>query len=153
MDTVGGAGGTEQHEEYSLGTIDITDGTFNIYVQDADMLGTGYNFFGWAWIRLVPVDESAHQLLGRRQPESGAGNDRRSWPIWWPQTGSGPSSFIRLFATIPSILADADEEDYGLPVMQFFRRRHSNGKYEVIANLYTSGAGRDMRYFYGFTPE
>ena len=57
VDTVGGAGGTDQHEEYSLGTVEITDGTFNIYVQDADMLGTGYNFFGWAWIRLVPVDE------------------------------------------------------------------------------------------------
>ncbi len=55
VDTVGGAGGTDQHEEYSLGTVNITDGTFNIYVQDADLLSGTYPFFGWAWIRLMPV--------------------------------------------------------------------------------------------------
>ena len=53
----------------------------------------------------------------------------------------------------PTILADADEENYGLPVMNFSADGIANGKYEVIANLYTSSAGRDMRYFYGFTPE
>jgi hypothetical protein len=52
IDVAGGATGT-QHTEYSLGIIDITDGTFNLYVRDADSLGGTYNYFGWAWIRLV----------------------------------------------------------------------------------------------------
>lgn len=52
VDTVGGAGGFEEHEEYSLGTVNITDGNFDIYVQDADLLGGTYPFFGWAWVRL-----------------------------------------------------------------------------------------------------
>jgi hypothetical protein len=57
VDTVGGTGGAEQFTEYSLGTTNITSGTFNIYVRDADLLpGSGsYPFFGWAKIRLVPV--------------------------------------------------------------------------------------------------
>ena len=37
VNTAGGATG-DQHEEYSLGTVNITDGNFNIYVQDADLL-------------------------------------------------------------------------------------------------------------------
>ncbi len=52
IDVPGGATGT-QHTEYSLGMIDITDGTFDLYVQDADSLGGTYNYFGWAWIRLA----------------------------------------------------------------------------------------------------
>jgi hypothetical protein len=55
VDTVGGAGGSTQFQEYSLGTVDITDGNFNIYVRDADLLGGSYPYFGWAWIRLVPI--------------------------------------------------------------------------------------------------
>jgi len=54
VDTLGGAGGSDQHEEYSLGTVSITNGTFNIYVQDAELTGTGtYPYFGWASIKLV----------------------------------------------------------------------------------------------------
>jgi len=56
VDTVGGAGGSDQHEEYSLGTVVITDGSFNIYVQDADLLSGSYPYFGWAWIRLVAAN-------------------------------------------------------------------------------------------------
>lgn len=55
VDTVGGAGGLSEHQEYSLGTVNIAYGTFNIYVQDADLLGGTYPYFGWAWIRLVLV--------------------------------------------------------------------------------------------------
>ena len=51
----------------------------------------------------------------------------------------------------PTILAGADEEDYGLPVMRFYADGIPNGEYEILANLYTSGTGRDMRYYYGFT--
>jgi hypothetical protein len=50
----------------------------------------------------------------------------------------------------PSVFAGADEEDLGLPVMHFFASDIEPGEYEVRANLYTSGGGRDMRYHYGF---
>ena len=54
VDTTGGATGT-QHREYSLGTITITDETFDLYVNRADQLpGATYDIFGWAWIRLSP---------------------------------------------------------------------------------------------------
>jgi len=54
VDTVGGDGGpTEQHAEYLLGTYNVTDGHFDIYVQDAALLSGTYPFFGWATIRLV----------------------------------------------------------------------------------------------------
>ena len=52
----------------------------------------------------------------------------------------------------PSLLAGADEENNGLPVMRFYTSGIPNGQYEVIANLYTNTAGRDMRYYYGYTP-
>ena len=68
VDTVGGSGGTEQHTEYSLGTVNITDGTFNIYVQDADLLGTGYNFFGWAWVRLVSTNDQTMITMTSSSP-------------------------------------------------------------------------------------
>ena len=70
VDTVGGAGGSDQHEEYSLGTISITDGTINIYVQDADLLAGTYAFFGWAWIRLVEVGappDDMHYITDRHE--------------------------------------------------------------------------------------
>ena len=54
VDTVDGAGGGDEHEEYSLGTVEITDGTFNIYVQDADLLSGVNDHFGWAWVQLMP---------------------------------------------------------------------------------------------------
>ena len=52
--TAGGATG-EQHTQHSLGIVEITDNNFNLYVQDADMLSGTYGFFGWAWVRLLPV--------------------------------------------------------------------------------------------------
>ncbi|MBZ5639646.1 MAG: hypothetical protein LAO51_12950, partial [Acidobacteriia bacterium] len=61
VDTVGGAGGDEAHAWYDLGTIDVTDGTFDIYVRDADLLPTATNFypyFGWAAIQLDCVPET-----------------------------------------------------------------------------------------------
>jgi ribosomal protein L35AE/L33A len=53
VDTVGGSGGSTQHTEYLLGTVTISDGTFSLYAQDADVLSGSYSVFGWAWIRLV----------------------------------------------------------------------------------------------------
>ena len=53
VDTAGGATGT-QHREYSLGTVDVTTNSFNLYVNNAQLLSGDYDIFGWAWIRLVP---------------------------------------------------------------------------------------------------
>ena len=54
VDTAGGATGT-QHREYSLGTVTITNGSFDLYVNIAQQLpGASYDIFGWAWIRLSP---------------------------------------------------------------------------------------------------
>ena len=49
----GGATG-EQHNEYSLGVVPITDNNFDLYTNYAELVAGGYEFFGWAWIRLVP---------------------------------------------------------------------------------------------------
>jgi len=77
VDTVGGTGGSDQHEEYSLGTVSITDGTFDIYVQDADLIGTDtYPIFGWAWIRLVPEGigpSPLHYITARHEPDETIG--------------------------------------------------------------------------------
>ena len=147
VDTIGGAGGTDQHEEYSLGTINITDGTFNIYVQDADLTGTGYNFFGWAWIRLVPVSGDVQINCGKMTNRILFWQLPRTYLTWWTTMACGPSFSIHPAAPIPSILAGVDEEDYGLPVMRFYESGIPNGEYEVIANLYTIQHGRDMRYY------
>lgn len=53
VDTQGGVGGT-QFKEYTLGTVNITNGRFDLYVRDADLRGGSYPFFGWGAIRLVP---------------------------------------------------------------------------------------------------
>ena len=52
--TAGGATG-EQHTQHSLGIVEITDNSFNLYVQDAELVSGTYGFFGWAWVRLQPV--------------------------------------------------------------------------------------------------
>ena len=54
VDSAGGASGT-QHREYSLGTVDISNNTFSLYVNNAQLPNGGYDIFGWAWIRLAPV--------------------------------------------------------------------------------------------------
>ena len=51
IDTVGGSGGATQHTEYRLGSVTVTDGSFSLYAQDADLLSGAYPVFGWAWIR------------------------------------------------------------------------------------------------------
>ena len=152
VDTVGGSGGSDQHTEYSLGEITITNGRFDLYVRDADLLGGTYPIFGWAHVRLEPIFpetrinlwEDVHQdpVLTTTTEVSDLIEDDGEWTEFL-YTSSRP---------YPTILAGADEEDYGLPVMHFYGDA-PNGTYELIANLYTSGSGRDMRYYYGFTPE
>jgi len=43
--------------EYALGTVTVTNGIFEIFVDRADLVpGYGtYPYYGWAWIRLAPV--------------------------------------------------------------------------------------------------
>jgi hypothetical protein len=151
VDTAGGAGGT-QHREYSLGTTTITDGVFNLYVQDADLLGGTYPIFGWAWVRLVPVEsdgvtvncwEDDHQdpVLATTTNIPDLNETDGEWTEFL-YTPSRP---------YPSVLAAVNEyEDYGLPIMHFYASGLPNGQYEVFGNLYDNAP---MRYFYGFTPE
>jgi hypothetical protein len=72
VDTVGGSGGSTEFAEYSLGRITVSDGTFNLYVQDADPLpGYSYPYFGWAWIVLEPVNSlptESHYITARHNP-------------------------------------------------------------------------------------
>jgi hypothetical protein len=106
VDTVGGAGGSEQHAEYSLGTVYITDGHFDLYVRDADLLSGGYPFFGWASIRLVqlpdlgPIDHivvipnPAVVAVGDEQQFTAQGYDAADHPIpglpyTWSASGGG----------------------------------------------------------------
>ena len=70
VETTGGATGT-QHREYSLGMITITDNSFDLYVNNAQIITPGgYDIFGWAWIRLAeagaPVSEM-HYITQRHQ--------------------------------------------------------------------------------------
>ena len=63
IDTTGGLLSGDQHREYSLGSVTIDDGNFNLYVQDADLIGTGtYPIYGWAWIRLVELGAPAEEM-------------------------------------------------------------------------------------------
>ena len=52
IDVTGNTNATE-HTEYLLGSVSVTNGTFSIYAQDADLLSGSYGVFGWAWVRLV----------------------------------------------------------------------------------------------------
>jgi hypothetical protein len=57
VNTTGGEGNDDQVYEYDLGPISIVDGSFNIYVQDAELLPsatTTYPIFAWDSIRLSP---------------------------------------------------------------------------------------------------
>ena len=49
-----GAGGSDQHDEYSLGIVEITDGRFDLWVGDGDLIDGSPYFYGWACIRLEP---------------------------------------------------------------------------------------------------
>ncbi len=42
--------------EIALETVDVVDGQFDIYFQKADATAGPENYFGWAWVRLVPID-------------------------------------------------------------------------------------------------
>ncbi len=139
--------------EFDLGTITITDHRFNLYTDYAELLVDrgSFPYFGWAWIGLVPLSgevqincwEDAHQ-----EPDlittTSAGDLVADDGLW--------TEFESVSRGFPTVLAGVDEIDQGLPVMRFHAEGLANGTYELLANLYTSGTGRDMRYYYGFAP-
>ena len=54
FDVTSGTAG--EFTEFNIGTITVSNGLFEIYVNKADLLSTGnYPFFGWSWVRLVPT--------------------------------------------------------------------------------------------------
>jgi hypothetical protein len=85
VDTVGGAGGGEQHADYDLGTVNVSSGTFSIYVRDADLLSGSYPVFGWASIRL----ECAEQAWYRDGDADGYGS-----PGLTGQGCSAPAGYV-----------------------------------------------------------
>ncbi len=48
--TTGPAG---DFQEYTLGTVTVSNGLFELYIDRADLLSGSYPYWGWAWIRLV----------------------------------------------------------------------------------------------------
>jgi hypothetical protein len=50
------SGNSGNFAEVPLGTVTVTNGTFDLFTRRADALagGVNYPFFGWSWIRLVP---------------------------------------------------------------------------------------------------
>jgi len=152
VDVASGAVG--DFTEFDLGTVTVTDNMFALYVDHADVIFDAGNFpyYGWAWIRLVPVEaeeqincwEDDHQdpVL----PTTEVVGDLSETDGLWTEFLYPP---VRDY---PSILAAVDEDLLGLPVLRFYDSGIPNGEYDVLANLYTSSAGRDMRYFYGYTP-
>ncbi|MBE9507530.1 MAG: hypothetical protein IMY86_05720, partial [Chloroflexi bacterium] len=66
------SGNSGDFADYTLGTVTVTGGQFELYVQNADPLtgGVDYPFWGWAWIRLVPVgtpEPEMHYITERHQ--------------------------------------------------------------------------------------
>ena len=147
MDNVAGAGGTDQFEEYLLGTITIANGRFDLWAGDGDPGGVTY-LYGWAHIRLAPVSsdpiinlwEDTHQdpvLTTTLDPAQLIETDGK-----WTEF-SYPTS-----RPYPAIFAAVNEENYGLPVMHYYASGLANGTYEVMANLYDNAP---LRYYYGYS--
>lgn len=147
VDVLGGTGGAFQFKEHSLGTVDVSDGTFSIYVRDADPLDGNTTSFGWAWIRLVPSAgtrffsaDNAHQ-----EPVLSAWSNLNNptdnqWNEYIYPEGT-PNRQRRPYA---AVFASVDETP---PVMRFFQTNLADGDYVVVANLYSAGA---RRYYFGY---
>ena len=148
--TAGGATGT-QHQEYSLGVVEVTDNSFNLYTNYAELISGTYELFGWAWVRLSPVAlpqdisvnlwEDDHQdpvLATTTVVQDLLNNSANAQWTEFLYTASRP---------YPTILASALHTT-GLPTMHFYANGIPNGRYEVFANLYDNAA---MRYYYGYS--
>jgi uncharacterized repeat protein (TIGR01451 family) len=156
IETAGGLTTGTQHREYDLGTVDIASNTFDLYVNDAVRLGGTYDAFGWAWVRLVPVEPPGPSEISfylyddnYQDPDLGTtssvdvllANSRAIPPVW--------TEFLYDSRPFPSIMASALHTT-GLPTMHFSHSSIANGDYEVFALLYNTNP---MRYYYGFTSD
>jgi hypothetical protein len=149
FDAAGGSGGT-QHKEYSLGTITITNGRFDLYTNNAQLINGGYDIFGWAWVKLLPAQADSVTI--------DITNDANQSPVL-PTTSdvatllaNGAAGRWTEFLYTPSrpyptILASALHTTT-LPTLHYFSSNLPNGRYQVFANLYDNAP---MRYFYGYT--
>jgi hypothetical protein len=153
VDTVGGLTTGTQHREYNLGTVEITDNAFNLYVNDAQRLSGAYDIFGWAWIRLEPAQppqpteitinlyDNNHQdpVLTTTQDVNILTNNSSNH-LWteFLYTTSRP---------YPSVMGSALHTPV-TPTMHFYSSGIPNGQYQVYANLYDTNP---LRYMYGFT--
>ena len=93
LDNIEGEGGTDEHSEYSLGTIDINNGQFDMWFGNGDSLSGQSSYYGIAWIRLIPENST----------ES---------PVHYIIDGHPPGETIPLNAQIamPSIIPDIDSK-------------------------------------------
>ena len=50
-------GNSGNFAEYTLGTVTVSNGTFELFTRRADAIpgGVDYSMYGWSWIRLVPT--------------------------------------------------------------------------------------------------
>ncbi|RPI99786.1 MAG: DUF4082 domain-containing protein, partial [Chloroflexi bacterium] len=141
----GGATGY-QHTEYSLGTVNIVGGVFNLYVQDADLVSGTYPVFGWAWVRLAPVKTGIRFSTA---------DDAHQSPVLVTTTNAGlltnDGQWTEFLYTssrpYASVMGDVNE---ALPMMRFFTDGVPSGTYDVFANLYDTNS---IRYYYGFTAD
>ncbi len=141
--TAGGMTGTE-HREYPLGRISITDGEFDIYVADADLILGDNPYFGWAWIRLDPVsrgivinaweDEHQEPILETTEEVADLQNDDDQWTEF----------LLTSNRTYPSVMASVNEDP---PILRIYDTSIPNGTYEVVANLYDGSA---LQYYYSY---
>ena len=153
INTAGGATGTE-HREYNLGTVTVTNGTFNLYANRADELpGATYDIFGWAWIRLAqaqptqPTDITINLYEDNHQdPVLATTSDVTT--LTYNSTHNLWTEF--LYSTsrpYPSIMGSALHTPVA-PTMHFYSSGIPDGQYQVYANLYDTNP---LRYFYGYT--
>jgi hypothetical protein len=154
IDTAGGATGP-QHVEYVLGTVDITTNAFNLYVNDAVRLGGTNDVFGWAWVRLAPVEpeppvditfnlyEDSHQdpdlTTTSDVPTLTSNSVNQQWTEFLYTTSRPYPSIMGSALHIPVT-----------PTMHFSSTGIPNGEYEVFALLYDTNP---LQYFFGFSSD
>lgn len=157
VDTVGGLTTGTQHTEYVLGTVDITNNVFNLYANDAIRFSGPYDAFGWAWVRLVPIEPPSPPIVtvdlsvdGHQDPVLVTTSDI-------PTLVSNITNHLWtefLYTTsrpYPSIMGAAHAQATPIPMadtMHFFSSGIPNGVYQVYANLYDT---HTLRYYYGYT--
>ncbi|MBN1873599.1 MAG: tandem-95 repeat protein, partial [Anaerolineae bacterium] len=146
-------GGSDGFAEYDLVTITITDMHFDLYTDYGESISASFPYFGWAWIRLEPVVPETRINLWEDDHQNPVLVTTSSVPLLHNFTDGLWTEFQYGTRPYPSVMAGVNEEDHGLPLMHFYASDIPDGEYEVFANLYTGGTGRDARYYYGYTAD